>query len=88
MRNQKEARYLIEPPAVIYSFVRTLVSDGTPKRKERLVIDAAPTLVTTASDKPLLIVLVVGETVRAANWGLNGYERNTTPELAHRGVIN
>ena len=88
MRNQKEARYLIEPPAVIYSFVRTLVSDGTPKRKERLVIDAAPTLIATASDKPLLIVLVVGETVRAANWGLNGYERNTTPELAHRGVIN
>ena len=88
MRNQKEARYLIEPPAVIYSFVRTLVSDGTPERKERLVIDAAPSLVATASDKPLLIVMVVGETVRAANWGLNGYERNTTPELKRRGVIN
>ena len=88
MRNQKEARYLIEPPAVIYSFVRTLVSDGTPERKERLVIDAAPSLVATASDKPLLIVLVVGETVRAADWGLNGYERNTTPELKRRGVIN
>ena len=88
MRNQKEARYLIEPPAVIYSFVRTLVSDGTPERKERLIIDAAPTLVAAASDKPLLIVLVVGETVRAANWGLNGYERNTTPELKRRGVIN
>ena len=88
MRNQKDARYLIEPPAVIYSFVRTLVSDGTPERKERLVIDAAPTLVAAASDKPLLIVLVVGETVRAANRGLNGYERNTTPELKRRGVIN
>ena len=88
MRNQKEARYLIEPVAVIYSFVRTLVSDGTPQKKERLVIDSTPVLTAAASDKPLLIVLVVGETVRAANWGLNGYERNTTPELKRRGVIN
>jgi lipid A ethanolaminephosphotransferase len=27
-------------------------------------------------------VLVVGETARAANWGLGGYARQTTPELA------
>ncbi|WP_301338403.1 sulfatase-like hydrolase/transferase, partial [Salmonella enterica] len=32
--------------------------------------------------------MVVGETVRAANWGLSGYERQTTPELAARDVIN
>ena len=88
MRNQKEARYLIEPVAVIYSFVRTLVSDGTPQKKERLVIDPNPVLTSAASDKQLLVVMVVGETVRAADWGLNGYERNTTPELARRGVIN
>jgi lipid A ethanolaminephosphotransferase len=31
---------------------------------------------------------VVGETARAANWGLNGYARQTTPELAARGVLN
>ena len=29
-----------------------------------------------------LLVLVVGETARAANWGLSGYARQTTPELA------
>lgn len=88
MRNQKEARYLIEPPAVIYSFTRTLLTDASPQKKERLIIDAAPALAAAKSDQPLLVVLVVGETVRAANWGMNGYERNTTPELARRGVIN
>jgi lipid A ethanolaminephosphotransferase len=31
---------------------------------------------------------VVGETARAANWGLNGYARDTTPELARRKVLN
>jgi lipid A ethanolaminephosphotransferase len=41
--------------------------------------------------KPLLVVMVVGETARAANWQLNGYAKATTPELAQLGtppVIN
>ncbi len=35
-------------------------------------------------------VLVVGETTRAQNWGLNGYQPQTTPLLAARGkqIIN
>lgn len=35
-----------------------------------------------ARTRRLLLVMVVGETARAANWGLNGYARQTTPELA------
>ena len=37
------------------------------------------------SNYPRIIVLIVGETTRAANWGLNGYARQTTPKLAARG---
>lgn len=40
-----------------------------------------------AVKKPVLTVLVVGETARAQNFGLNGYARDTTPELAARGVM-
>lgn len=36
-------------------------------------------------DYPHVTVLVVGETTRAQNWGLNGYARQTTPLLAKRG---
>ena len=32
-------------------------------------------------------MLVVGETARAANWGLNGYARQTTPRLAARSDV-
>lgn len=39
------------------------------------------------ADKPVLLVLFAGETARAQNFGLNGYARNTTPELAQRDVI-
>jgi lipid A ethanolaminephosphotransferase len=39
--------------------------------------------------RPRLLVIVVGETARAANWGLDGYVRQTTPELARTpGVVN
>jgi lipid A ethanolaminephosphotransferase len=37
--------------------------------------------------KPLLTVVVVGETARAANFSLGGYARNTNPQLAQRGVL-
>lgn len=42
----------------------------------------------TALTKPVLTVVFVGETARAQNFGLNGYARPTTPELAQRDVIN
>lgn len=40
-----------------------------------------------AAKKPVLTVIVAGETARAADFGLNGYGRDTTPELAARKVI-
>lgn len=40
-----------------------------------------------AAGPPSLVVLAVGETARAANHGLYGYGRQTTPELARRGAI-
>lgn len=44
--------------------------------------DAHPGPFLAGADKPVFLVLVVGETLRAQNVGLNGYERQTTPELA------
>lgn len=40
------------------------------------------------NDRKNLVVIVVGESVRAKNWGLNGYERNTSEFLdKHRDNI-
>jgi glucan phosphoethanolaminetransferase (alkaline phosphatase superfamily) len=38
-----------------------------------------------AGTSPLLVVLVIGESLRADHLGLNGYPRNTTPGLAAMG---
>ncbi|MFP1645784.1 phosphoethanolamine transferase [Pontitalea aquivivens] len=53
-----------------------------------IATDARPGARLAGADKPVLLVLFVGETLRAQNFGLNGYGRETTPELARRDVIN
>lgn len=38
--------------------------------------------------KPVLSILVIGETARAQNFSLDGYERETNPELATHDIVN
>jgi lipid A ethanolaminephosphotransferase len=90
MRNHHELRYLITPASVAWSTLSTLRADarGAVLPRVPIGLDAAKGPGWATRTRPMLTVLVVGETARAANWGLSGYERNTTPELAQRGVIN
>ena len=90
MRNQKEVRYLITPANFIYSAVRVSVDSTHEAQAARSPtgLDARLDASWTARTKPALLVLAIGETARAANWGLNGYARQTTPQLAQRDVIN
>lgn len=81
--NYHEARYFILPQNVISSFVRTVTSDGSLAAvKERRIVDPSPKLLPArTSGRPVVVITVVGETVRAANCGLDGYTRDTTPRL-------
>lgn len=90
MRNQKEIRYLITPANFIYSALRVSVDSTHEAQTARTPIglDARLDASWTTRSRPALLVLAVGETARAANWGLNGYARQTTPQLAQRDVIN
>lgn len=40
----------------------------------------------TASGKPRVLIIVTGETARAENFSLNGYARDTNPELKKRDI--
>ena len=90
MRNNPLLRYQMNPLASLYS---TTVAVLRPLRSARgplvpMTAGAALGATHAAQKKPLLLVLVVGETARADHFGLNGYARDTTPELAARGVFN
>lgn len=88
MRNQKELRYLITPANVLYSTARVLSSDvEKPRRRQEVGVDARMDSF-SMDQKPTLLFIVVGETVRSANWGLSGYSRQTAPKLRALDVVN
>lgn len=90
MRNQREARYLITPANIVWSASRVLAADARGAARPRGVIgaDARPGASWAQRTRPLVVVLFVGETARAANWGLSGHARQSTPQLAGLDVVN
>jgi lipid A ethanolaminephosphotransferase len=89
MRTDKVLRYKITPGNYIVSLINVIKPDKKANSGPRKVVGAdAKRPATATTRKPRLFVLAVGETVRADHWGLNGYTRQTTPELAKRGVLN
>jgi lipid A ethanolaminephosphotransferase len=80
----------VTPANLVWSLGAVAAADARVAAMPRQAIglDARPGPGATAGTRPRLLVLVVGETARAANWGLNGYARQTTPELAARPVVN
>src|SRR5690606_313126 len=88
-RNQKDLRELIAPGNYLAALVRVGRSEVKGRSEAPIQIGLDARRASAGQDrKPRLLVLVLGETVRAANWGLNGYDRQTTPELARRSVLN
>lgn len=89
MRNHKELRYLLNPLNSVYAVARNVglpqVHAATPLA--RLGEDARLLQPARPGEAPLLL-LVLGETGRSGNFGLNGYARDTTPELAREAVAS
>ena len=94
LRNHTEIRYLVNPLATVVSWANvTLKPVFKPKKPFQPVTAGAALGASYAAQaagqiKPPLLVLVVGETARADHFGLNGYGRNTTPQLALQPVLS
>ena len=86
MRNHKPLRYLVTPANFLAGTAGVFLKDTRKAPRQTLGKDAVSTR--SRGEKPRLIVLVIGETVRTQNWGLNGYARQTTPELAKINPIS
>ena len=94
MRNDKAARYLITPSNILWSGSVALFQDVrvAAKTREPVALDARAGASWATRTKPLVVIVVVGETARAANWGLNQsvypQARDTTPQLQALNVVN
>lgn len=89
MRNHREARYLVTPANVIWSTAQAMASTTRDAALPRqpIGVDARAGASWPARTKPLVVILVVGETVRAANWGAYRTDRDTTPRLARLPLV-
>jgi lipid A ethanolaminephosphotransferase len=89
MRNHTQLRYLINPLNSFYAIARVAAKPFQQDNKTLLPVGQDAKLpALKATDKPPLLLLVLGETARMGNFGINGYERNTTPELAKENIIS
>jgi len=89
LRNHREVRYLATPANYMVALYKNLAGSPTLRNQPKVPIGTDARALPRAPDsRPRLLVIVVGETARAQNWGLNGYARQTTPQLAALDVIN
>lgn len=89
LRNNREVRLILVPSNVlgaVHSYAKE--SLAKPKAFIQVGLDAQQRVDTAMEGRHKLLVLVVGETARAMNFSLNGYERETNPELGRREVLS
>jgi lipid A ethanolaminephosphotransferase len=84
-RNDHAVRHLITPANILLGSAELLQKSLQRQIPfEQVGLDARRT--SPPADKPLLILVVVGETARAVNFSLGGYARQTNPLLQQRDV--
>jgi lipid A ethanolaminephosphotransferase len=84
MRNHKHVRYLLNPLNSLYAIGQIVTKPlrHGPQPLQAIGQDAKLGASYAAGNKPPLLMIVVGETARTANFSFNGYARQTTPRMA------
>ncbi|MAD73666.1 MAG: phosphoethanolamine transferase [Rheinheimera sp.] len=71
--------------AAAVGVIQSKIAEGHPTAFIQYAEDAQ---IIPQANKPKLVIMVLGETLRADHLGINSYLRNTTPLLAQRDLIN
>lgn len=86
-RNNKMAGRFLNPFNYITS-TRSYFRKQARKNRPFVVIDNDPEHVPFEDPYFTVLVIMVGETARAMNFSLNGYERETNPKLSRQDIVN
>ncbi len=85
-RNQTLAEHLLVPTNIIRASAK-LIRKSRHAGMPFVTVGLDAQRVAPLSDRPLLTLMIVGETARAANFSLGGYARPTNPLLQQRNVL-
>lgn len=88
-RNHREIRNLAIPSSYLYYTARYLAGAYEPVEHPFITLGQDAVLKQhTGAAKPDLLVVVLGETARSQNFALNGYPRDTNPQLSRLPVVS
>lgn len=88
LREHRELRFLLTPTNYIQAINSYFKQKNLrPVLVKPLGTDAVKRIPVENKQRRSVTLLIVGETARAANFSLNGYARNTNPELARQGGL-
>jgi lipid A ethanolaminephosphotransferase len=88
LRSHRELALQLVPSNLVSSITSyARVRLASPTSLQPVGLDAVPEI-NKGDRRPRVVLLVIGETARSANFGLNGYARPTTPTLGMRKVIS
>lgn len=87
-RNNKNIRQMASPANFIYATFSYVFASSKPTVITPIGEDAKLNAQAKKQTKPMLFVIVVGETARADHFSINGYRKDTTPLIAQQDIIN
>lgn len=87
-RKHKDIRQMANPLNFIYAGISYLLDSNQVTEVKPIENDAVKNATGKNQTKPVLFILVVGETARADHFGFNRYQRNTTPLLSNQNIVN
>jgi len=85
-RNNYQIRYYINTFNYINAVTRYFKKNANKNRKF-VILDNNPQVMADENSQPRVLVLVLGETARAMNFSLYGYEKQTNPLLEKQDII-
>jgi lipid A ethanolaminephosphotransferase len=90
-RQEDKLTHFINPTNVVYGtskYIKTVLGIKKVHAIIPIGLDGKFGAQITGRPKKSLVILVVGETARADHFSLNGYGRNTNPELQKQDILN
>ncbi len=86
-RNNRYLRNLINPVNYLHAVSSQIKFQSREIKQIQVIGDDAGVRASADKVKKNLVILVVGETARAASFSLNGYKRKTNPLLTQKDII-
>lgn len=88
IREHKSIRNYANPTYYIFSAARLLNAEVRPRSAKAMTLLGRDARIPSDDKDRDLVIVVVGETARADHFGLNGYGRDTTPNLQAANVVS